>query len=290
MITDRDVKILVHLLRFRYAFSDQLHQLFFTGRSRQAMHLVTKRLCDRGLISQDYVPRNTGYRLGHLLFLTDKGACVVADAFGKDLETLGYIKVKNKPRSLRFLYHTKRILDFRIALEYRLGQTHLEQKQVLLDSKRSKVKGKWRPETSILGVDGKPIIVPDLIYVLRSARTGNERVLMVEIDCATEALGSVLQNSPSETVMGKVERYMELLTDPKRLWKQSVATTANAFQVLFVTEGKKRVETLLGKCGHIPHPGYVLLSTFERINEAGIFQPVWMVGGKNTRREVSLVS
>lgn len=275
-ITARDLAILQHLLRYRFAFSDQLHRLFFKGRTPQAMYLVLKRLAKASLIAQEYVPRNTAHKLGNILYLTDAGAKLLAEELRVTVASLGYRKVKRKAKSIRFLYHLKRCLDFRIAMETSIVNTPLELKEAVDEGQRLNRLGKMRPATAIVSDQGDTLIVPDLIYVLHSRRTGNDAVFMVEIDCATETLGGGLSMSKAETVMDKFRRYEGLLLDEQRPWRRFLQTKAEAFRVLFVTESAKRIENLRKRCGlGLRYPEFFWGACHGDVGDSCLSKKVW---------------
>ncbi len=265
IIPNRDIELLAALLRYRYLTGDQIHGLFFSGKSRAARHKVTKRLEDRKLLHQKAFPRIPGGSYGNLYYLSDKGARFLAEEW--EILDIGYKKIIYPIKSINHFYHRKRMIDFWIELDKDLETCPYNLKTMLVDYERVTRDGEQVVKTHI--EDGDISIIPDLIFILTNADRTGERVFMVEIDTGKETIGGRFRTGKASTVIDKYRAYNGLQATLN--WKRHIDTTAEVFEVLTVTETVKHIDSIREQAKHIiEHRKLFHFSTHELIEKHGI--------------------
>lgn len=271
-LSERDLDLLEFLYRMRYGFVRQIKRRFFAQLSQKACEKAMRKLRRLGLIERKQLPRNIDRPIGDLWYLSREGTSVLSSFRRRDLT------FQNIGRGFTILpqaRHRMRMIDFRMMMEDGIEEMPLVVKQELVDDRKVKRAGRRMSPAALSVADGPVFIVPDLIYILKSRITGQERVYMIEIDCGTENL----VGRDRTTVMDKLLRYETLLCDGGAPWRRYLDTDARAFEVVFVTESTLRIRHLL-KLVHkqLRYPEYFLASTHRLIWERGAFAHVWHRG------------
>lgn len=268
-LSQRDINVLSFIHRMRYGFVRQIKQRFFRHLSKKACEKAMRKLLRLGLIERKQLPRNIDRPIGDLWFLTRIGTQVLSDFEGREL------KHRNIGKGLTLIpqaRHRMRMIDFQMAMEEGIESMPLAIKEILVDDRKIVRAGRRMSPTALPGTDGGVFIVPDLIYILKSSVTGQERVYMVEVDCGTENLVGTSRTS----VMDKLMRYESLLLDASGSWKKYLDTEAKAFEVVFVTGSVLRIKHLRDHAQkELRYPAYVMANTHEDVLVHGLFESIW---------------
>ena len=277
MIQPRELDILYALLRYRYLETSQIHRLFFDGQSLQNMYRIVKKLAQRGLLERKNMPRQPGLNLGAMLYLTKKGANLLARETGKSTQELGYRRIVYPIESPNFAYHRKRMIDFYIALDESLEEMPLELKYLSMDYEKEVVNGRRVSLNKLEDSRGQMSVIPDLIAIVQNRVTGSERVYFVEIDTGKETIGGGgrLKTAPLHSLLDKYLRYETILKD--RSWQRRVPSQVKGFEVLTVTETLKHIRTMQRQIpSHLRYGRLFRCATHQQIQQGGLLtQALW---------------
>lgn len=273
MLRERDMNILEFLLRYRYLDTEQIKRNFFATTSKENMYKVLLRLEKLGLIEKRSFPKTTNLKLGYLVHLREKGAKALAYEWKRELDEMGYKRIKNPITSINRYYHRKKMTDFWIRLDEELEKfPQIELKYLATDTEYTQRKGKRVPKSRLETKDGKVSIVPDIVFTLRNPKKKAEMVFCVEIDTGKETIGGRFLRVKPNSLYDKYERYEAILQDEG--WKDTIYTNAKAFRVLTVTEKIGHIKEMQKQSKQfIKWKDYFLNSTYEIIEseEHGIF-------------------
>ena len=283
-LSDRDIAILNFLLEFRYCFQSQVKDVFFKDVTAQACSKVLCKLKNLKLIFLEYTPRTFHFNLGNLVFLTERGARLLAEERKvSSLHELGYRKVTCHPRSNSFIYHRKKIIDVHIQIKEELKTLPLDLKYMAREDQKVKRPFGEMVMTTLYSTDHQTKITPDLVMVIQSQVTANEAVYVIEIDTGSETIGRGKKHQRGQTILNKFQRYQKLLIDPSRGWKENLPkTSADGFQVLVITSSDQRIQTMKSLEDEIHAHDFFRFSSFKRLEEGSFFcGNTWTGFGKN---------
>lgn len=287
-LTSRDIEILNCLLRYRYVSTIQLHDWFFRGRTRSASCQVLKRLERRGTIVQLTLPKfQNGRNVGYVVYLTPKGAEALAREHRTDVERLGFRRITSPIASLNHWYHRSRMIDFWRRLDLDLTQyDNIILSAIYTEAEMHEVNGKKQRQTFLSTRDGTVDITPDLIFILTNPEKGVEQAYFVEIDSATETIGGFNGTVPVNSLLGKYQRYAQLILDGH--WRTILRTTSKSFRVLTVTEDKNRIRTIQDRSNVLTtYSKLFLFSTHDTIISKGVTtSPAWWSLNNNGKQKL----
>ncbi|KAA3597461.1 MAG: hypothetical protein DWQ06_13740 [Calditrichaeota bacterium] len=270
ILQERDINILKSVFRYKYLNTDQIHKLFFDGKSRTAMYHVLKRLSVLNLVNQVTLPRTPNLSMGNILYITRRGALVIADESRSTLEEIGFRKIIKPISSINHYYHRKKEIDFLIKLDEELLSLPLKLKAFATDGERERRNKKQVVKTHISTTDEEYTLVPDVYFVLQSElNPEKEKLFFVEIDTGKETIGGKdLYVSPS-SLMHKYISYEKILVDGK--WKDNMNTSAEVFEVLTVTEKDSHIQGIKNKAGNfIKWKHLFLFTTHSSVEKDGV--------------------
>ena len=270
------IEILIALARYKYLCTTQIHKLFFEGKTLRNTQMHIRKLADKGLIKSDFIPLTKKTRnLGKVCYLTSQGGQAVENELHVRKQEMSFNVVSKAIQSGNHYYHRKRLIDFLIQLDLELFSIpDLSIKILKTEARQAEVYGKRTFETLIQGAGFS--LVPDIIVVLQSEKTGNEAVFMVEIDCGTETIGGQQSYIPESSLMAKFLKYEKLMRSND--WKKYLDTSATAFQVLTITEKDQSVGTMAQKLESRldARLGLFLFTTYERLEGSELLRsPLW---------------
>jgi len=285
ILQDRDINILRIILKYKHVNTDHIYGLFFGERSRAAMYHVLKRLNSLKLIRQVSFPRTTNYNLGNLIYLTKKGATVIANEDNITISETGFKNFASQFQSINHYYHKKKEIDFLIKLDQELIRLPLRVKLFFTDSERVMRNTKQVIKTQICTSDNKHTLIPDILIVLQSeTNLEKERLLFVEIDTGKETIGGKYNHVSPNTLIHKYTTYEKILSDG--YWKKLIATTADVFEVLTVTEKQTHIKGIINQgAPFIKWKSLFHFSTFDLVEKSGVLNGSWY----NMGQEMSMI-
>jgi hypothetical protein len=179
------------------------------------------------------------------------------------------------------MYHRLRLLDLFIALELSVrGREHISLIKTFLEYKRIRKNGRLARETTdFVAAEEIPEnrIIPDGAFVLENVETGRRALFFIEMDMATERVVTQISHDRKMTLKFKFEQYDRYLQTGRFAETYARYGQFQSFQLLFVTYGAQRIETIRQALADLPealHPFY-RFAEFDRA-AADLLGPVWL--------------
>jgi len=207
-------------------------------------------------------------------FLTKRGHNILSEEFeaqGQDIAAFKPINITNRWSPV--MYHRMDTLDVMASLERDLASLK-EYRRVgtLVEYRRERVGRRWRKETTDYVTDPKVStdkIVPDAGFAIEHKRSGKRALFLIEVDCGTTQLTSLIPDSDVKTVADKLAQYDRYLASGRIKDRFPWLGTFSGFHVLFITTSDARVANLRRASRHLPknyHP-YYRFSTIPKVRQ-----------------------
>lgn len=274
-MTERDGEVLLSVYKHRFLTVTQIQRLHFP--SMQTAYRRIRLLRTEGLLTDFTIPNIDEA----VITVARKGLCEIAALLGVEQTELRWTDTKNKPRDYYFMRHFLAINDFRIQLAMDCVNSGIRLLGFIPDyfGERTKAGGTIKYIKDIVCdiETSRPEIshTPDGVFALE--RNGKAALFFVEIDRGTEGI-----SDPEKGVLKAVRFYAQYLVTGKYQRYADDFNTApfKGFRTLFVTTSAKRIDNIRSVVADADIPAkaklFVWLSTFEKINEKGIFAPIWV--------------
>jgi hypothetical protein len=271
----RDSDILVDLYKHRFLTISQIQRLHFP--SLQTTYRRMRLLKQAGYASPFTVPN-----IEESIFaLAGKGIQAVAESLGVDKNELKWTETRTRPHDYYFMQHFIAINDFRIALRQACENSTIQLLGFIPDYYGEKTaKGgitKYIRDVSCDIVSEREEIshTPDGVFALR--KEGKSALFFLEIDRGTETV-----SDSDKGVLKAVRFYLNYLLEGKyqRYAKDFNVESFKGFRTLFLTTSEPRIQNIRKAAAAVDIPEkakrFLWLSTYDRLNNAGIFNPIWV--------------
>lgn len=272
--TPKQIEVLTWLNRYKYVCVSQFHEHLFFGTTRRNSEIALQKLAKKGLIKRLRLPRQGDDNFGMICHLTRKGLSYLESERATEQSVKKQI-IRKQIRSVNHYRHRKKLVDFLIRLDASVASLpNLKVKELFTEYRQRPENQGGLIETTLIGSTDR--IVPDIVFVLQNTLTRKEVVFCVEIDTATETIGGLSENIPTESILAKFLTYEEILLSGS--WHVVVDSSALAFQVLFVTENEHHLRSVFERMvGTIEHPQFFLGCTHEALETKNMLtRPCWL--------------
>ena len=215
-----------------------------------------------------------------IFMLSSIGFQAVAEAVGVERDQLKWAEAKVRPKDYYFMQHFLAINDFRIQLSLECNSSGVKILGFIPDYYGEKVvEGNVRKYIrdavcDITQARNEVSHTPDGVFALE--RKGKKALFFLEIDRGTEVVSDM-----SRGVLKALHFYSNYLLEGKynRYAKDFEVEIFRGFRVLFITTSALRVTNIRNAASVMKVPGkakqFIWLSTFEKINDKGVFGPAW---------------
>jgi len=170
-------------------------------------------------------------------------------------------------------------MEHRLLLNWtRLHLSRLEHSQRPLELNYLSVVGTDDQEIALGGGQAPMSIIPDGVFSIASRDQHKSLLFFLEIDMGSESLAG----ASSQSIRGKLESYQKVFRG--ELYKKFEARldgSFRGFRVLFVANGSSRLAQLCSVVRSVANTGYVWLTDQESIFRTGIFDRIWVEGGRS---------
>lgn len=274
-MTERDGEVLLSVYKHRFLTVTQIQRLHFP--SMQTAYRRIRLLKTQGLLADFTIPNIDEA----VITIGRKGLTEIAALLGVEQSELRWSDTKNKPRDYYFMRHFLAINDFRIQLAIDCDKSGIMLLGFIPDyfGERTKAGGttKYIKDVVCDIETSRPEIshTPDGVFALE--RNGKTALFFAEIDRGTEGI-----SDPEKGVLKAVRFYAQYLISGKYQRYADDFKTAQfkGFRTLFVTTSEARIENIRKVVADAEIPAkaklFVWLTTFEKINDKGVFAPIWV--------------
>jgi hypothetical protein len=272
---NRDTEILVDLYKHRFLTISQIHRLHFP--SLQTAYRRTRLLKQAGYVHPFSVPN-----IDESIFsLTAKGIQSVAEALGIDKSELKWNESKTKPHDYYLMQHFIAINDFRISLRQACDNSAIKLLGFIPDYYGEKTdKGgitKYiRDVVCDIANDRQTVShTPDGVFALE--RDGKVALFFLEIDRGTEVV-----SDPLKGVQKMLGFYANYLIEGKyqRYAQEFGVESFKGFRTLILTMSDARMKNMRKAASAVKVSEkaklFLWLSTYDRLNKASLFDPIWV--------------
>ena len=196
---------------------------------------------------------NTGIRgygkTPKVYYLTKLGHRILAqefEAIGREIAP--YTQVNINTRWSPLMYHRMATLDVLASLE-RDFQTVEGYRRIgtLVEYRREKKGLRWRTETTDYVADpasSQNKIVPDAGFVIEQKQSGKRALFLIEVDCGTTQLTSLLPEADVKTFTEKLAQYDRYLASGRVAERYSRLGSFTGFHVLVITTSEQRIANM----------------------------------------------
>lgn len=275
-ITDRDIRVVHSIYRYKYLSASQIQALHFPSETTRNRRL-------RRLIDEGYVEPFEILNIPERIFrVSREGARLVASRLGVDVDDLLWTSSTKKPKDYYFMRHFIKLNDVRIVLEKATegGPVSLrgflpeyygtkEQSGTVSKYVRDATFGIANPHEHIPHT-------PDAVFCLE--KSGNPALFFLEVDRGTETL-----SNPQKGVLKMVRFYLGYLAEGGyEGYSEDFKTEEpfSSFRALIVTTSEERIDNMRSAASSLPqkmHRGLRALwcTTFDRVSPETILTPIW---------------
>lgn len=255
----------------KYLSTSLIANFFFSGRSKVARRRL-RLLSDRGYISYFEKISHCRYgRLERVWHLDKKRKTELSHIIDSD-----NVSFHKPPANALYVNHYLKICEFILCLKRgcEVSGKYSFKFFIEYESHAFSRKREGRRKLPIIG-KGKTPSVPDALIILQNSE-GIKSLFFVEIDLATETLVSASKNK--KDIRNKIITYMNYLACKgyKQLCKE-FDFDFKGFRLLILTISEARLRRLIELCEEIGTRGVAWLSTFDRVSQGTIFNPIWQV-------------
>lgn len=272
-ITDRDIKVILDLYKFRYLSTSQVERLHFP--SRQTANRRLRALVQAGYAKGYHAPGIED----RIFYLAPNGAEIVANTLQIPPDQLHFRRIVDAAKDYYFLKHFLQLNDFRLALQQALAtQDEVSLLGFIPESYGEKTeKGgvvKYiRDFVCDLKIKTERIyFTPDAVFALEKA--GRPALFFLEIDRGTEIL-----SDPQKGFLKCVNFYYNYFISKKfqRYHEDFRCQEFKGFRVLFVTTTPTRLANMRSAVGQLEHQEtrFVWVTTSDKITKETIFHNIW---------------
>ncbi|HEX2897450.1 MAG TPA: replication-relaxation family protein [candidate division Zixibacteria bacterium] len=282
-MTERDGDVLLSIYKHRFLTITQIQRMHFP--SMQTAYRRIRLLKQQELLSDFTIPNIEE----SIITVSRRGLVEVAGLLGVDMKELSSTETKSKPKDYYFMRHFLAINDFRIQLDLDSSAAGIKVLGFIPDylGERTPQGGVSRYIRDVVCdiEKGREEVshTPDGVFVLE--REDKAALFFLEIDRGTEGI-----SHPEKGVFKAIRFYTNYLISGQyqRYSKDFNKESFKGFRVLFVTTSRERIENIRQSISGLEAPIksklFVWLSTFEKLNESGIFGRIWVsaLKGDNT--------
>jgi DNA-binding Lrp family transcriptional regulator len=275
-ITDRDIRVVHSVYKYKYLSASQIQRLHFPSETTRNRRL--RRITDEGLI-ESFQILNIAERIFRLA--TD-GARLVASRLGVEPDDLLWTRSLKKPKDYYFMRHLIKLNDVRIVLEKATHDGPVELRGFIPEyygkKERAGTVSKYVRDMTfdIANPHEELPHTPDAVFCLE--KNGRPALFFLEVDRGTETL-----SNPQKGVLKMIRFYLSYLAqDGYAGYSEDFKTDEpfDSFRALIVTNSRKRAENMRSAASSLPqklHQGLraIWCTTFEDVTPATIFDPIW---------------
>ena len=274
MVTERDVKVLLDVYKYRYLSVSQIQRLHFP--SLQTTYRRLRALQVLGYLVGFKAPTMTE----HLYHLGPQGGSEVAAALGVEQDQLKWKDISRPPKDYYFLRHFLKVTDFRIALIEACDRSDVCLLGFIPEYYGQKTEGGGLAKhikdfvCDVSGGNETISHTPDAVFALQ--KNGSAALFFLEIDRGTEVI------SDSERGVLKIIRfYLTYLLSGKysRYAADFHVPAFRGFRALLVTTSEQRVENIRTVVKTLPveekAKRFVWLTTDGQLSVETMFQAIW---------------
>jgi len=275
-ITDRDIRVVHSIYRYKYLSASQIQALHFPSETTRNRRL--RRLIEEGLV-EPFEILNIPERVFRL---ARTGARLVASRLGVEADDLLWTPSTKTPKDYYFMRHFLNLNDVRIVLEKATddGPVSLrgfipeyygkkEESGSVHKYVRDATFGIANPEEHISHT-------PDAAFCLE--KDGSPALFFLEADRGTETL-----SNPQKGVLKMVRFYLGYLANGGyESYNEDFKTEEpfSGFRTLIVTTSEERIENMQSAATSLPqqmHRGLRMLwcTTFGHLTSETVFTPIW---------------
>lgn len=272
---ERDSQILLTLYKHRFLTISQVQRVHFP--SQQTAYRRMRILRQAGLVSAFTVPN-----IGECIYsVARKGMISVSASLGVEPVELKWTDIKTKPKDYYFMRHFLGINDFRISLSRACSNSEVSLMGFIPDyyGERTTDGGVAKYIKDVvcdIASERKDVShTPDGVFALE--RNGKTALFFLEIDRGTEVVSNAERG-----VLKSLRFYVNYLLEGKfqRYAKDFQVESFRGFRSLYVTSSATRLENIRRATDALnisqKAKRFHWISTFERVNEKSIFEPIWV--------------
>ena len=276
-ITDRDIRVVHSIYRYKYLNGSQIQRLHFPSETTRNRRL-------RRLIEEDLVEPFEILNIPERIFrIARKGARLVASRLGVETDDLLWTASTKKPKDYYFMRHFIKLNDVRIALEMAANKGPVSLRGFIPEyygkKERSGSVTKYVRDATFGIANPHEHIphTPDGVFALEKG--GSPALFFLEVDRGTETL-----SNPQKGVLKMVRFYLGYLANGGyQSYSEDFKTEEDftSFRALIVTTSAERVENMRSAASSLPqqmHRGLQALwcTTFDQLTPRTIFTPIWV--------------
>lgn len=275
-ITDRDIRVVHSVYRYKYLSASQIQRLHFpseTTRNRRLRRLIEEKLVEPFEIIN--IPER-------IFRIARGGARLVASRLGVDVEDLLWTPSTKTPKDYYFMRHHIRLNDVRIALELGTEEGPVDLRGFIPEYYGTKeesgsVRKYVRDATfGIQNPEERIPHTPDAAFCLE--KDGSPALFFLEADRGTETL-----SNPQKGVLKMVRFYLGYLAGGGfEGYSEDFKTEEpfDSFRALIVTTSEERIQNIREAASSLPRKarrGLRMLwcTTFEKLSAERVFDPIW---------------
>ena len=275
-ITDRDIRVVHSIYRYKYLSASQIQRLHFPSETTRNRRL-------RRLIEEDYVEPFEIINIPERIFrIARDGARLVASRLGVEVDDLLWTSSTKTPKDYYFMRHFIRLNDVRIALEMGAKEGPVTLRGFLPEYYGKKEESgsvhKYVRDATFGIQDPEEHIphTPDAVFSLE--KDGSPALFFLEVDRGTETL-----SNPQKGVLKMVRFYLGYLAEGGyERYSEDFKTKEpfDSFRALIVTTSEERIENMRSAASSLPkrmRRGLRALwcTTFDGLTAEAVFSPIW---------------
>lgn len=266
--SDDDIVMLFYLQKYGLLTIKQAVEAIDNKRSYQNIGRRLRSMADNGFV--DFFG---GHRVGFInvpkvYFIKKKGYELLIDN-ELPLELLGNFKERSSPSWSAQMKHRLHLVDVLLSLEKGVRQLEdLDLVKVFLEYNRiKKNKGTIAETTDYVADDERAEnkIVPDGVFILKSLKTGNRVLFLVEMDMGTETIVSRISKNVNLPLYERIKKYDRYLMSGNYAKKYEVWGKFDYFILVFITLSEKRMENIRKELFDLPSEfhEYYMFNTYD---------------------------
>lgn len=275
-ITDRDIRVVRSIYRYKYLSASQIQRLHFPSETTRNRRL-------RRLIEEELVEPFEIINIPERIFrIAREGARLVASRLGVETDDLLWTPSTKTPKDYYFMRHFLRLNDVRIALELGAEEAPVTLRGFLPEYYGTKEESgnvrKYVRDATFGIQDPEEHIphTPDAVFCLENE--GSPALFFLEVDRGTETL-----SNPQKGVLKMVRFYLGYLAEGgyKRYGEDfKTEEEFDSFRALIVTTAEERTENMRSAASSLPERmrrglRAIWCTTFDQLNSETIFTPIW---------------
>jgi len=275
-ITERDIRVVCSIYKYKYLSASQIQELHFPSETTRNRRL-------RRLIDEGYVEPFEILNIPERMFrITRDGGRLVASRLGVSVDDLLWNPSTKKPKDYYFMRHFVALNDIRIAVEKATQDGAVSLRGFIPEyygkKKQSGKVSKYVRDVTFDVVDPQEHIphTPDAVFCLE--KNGRPALFFLEVDRGTETL-----SNPQKGVLKMVRFYLGYLAEGGyKGYSEDFKTEEpfTSFRALIVTSSAERLENMRAAASSLPQQvrrGLRALwgASFDDVTAETILNPIW---------------